>query len=408
MLSTIAASMITVAGVTFSITIVALTLASQQFGPRLLRNLLRDLGNQVTLGTFIATYLFCLLVLRTVSGTEDRSFVPHLAVTTGVALAILSIGVLIFFIHHIATSIQASQVIAGVAGELERAIERLFPERIGQSAAECPGASSSVRPAPSFDGARIVSATQSGYVQAVDGDMLLKCVREGAAVVRVDARPGSFVRAGAALAAVAASRPADDTLERAVRGAFVIGADRTGTQDAGFFVSQLVQLAVRALSPGINDPATARGCIDRLEQMLGELAGRRLPAPHRHDAQGVLRVIASPVTFAGMLDLAFTEISRHARHSVSVSCRLLGAIRNLAERVPNEADRRALLDQAWLVGDGRGSGLTHAADLAAIAVSFGETLAALDAAKTRSRRDSRAIGPPALSAGAGDGDPPPH
>ena len=127
LMSTIAASMITVAGVTFSITIVALTLASQQFGPRLLRNFLRDLGNQIVLGTFVSTFTYCLLVLRTVRGNDDAVFVPHLAVTTGVVLAMCSLGVLIFFIHHVSTSIQASQVIANVARDLDAAIDRLVP-----------------------------------------------------------------------------------------------------------------------------------------------------------------------------------------------------------------------------------------------------------------------------------------
>jgi uncharacterized membrane protein len=133
-LSTIAASMITVAGVTFSITIVALTLAAQQFGPRLLRNFLRDLGNQVVLGTFVSTFIYCLLVLRTVRGSDDEEFVPHLPVTVGVILA-MSLGVLIFFIHHVATSIQASRIIANVAEDLEGAINRLFPETIGDDSA---------------------------------------------------------------------------------------------------------------------------------------------------------------------------------------------------------------------------------------------------------------------------------
>ena len=122
-LSTIAGSMITVAGVTFSITIVALTLASQQFGPRLLRSFLRDLGNQIVLGTFVSTFVYCLLVLRTVRGNDDAQFVPHLAVTLGVVLAMLSLGVLIFFIHHVSTSIQASQIIASVAADLEASID---------------------------------------------------------------------------------------------------------------------------------------------------------------------------------------------------------------------------------------------------------------------------------------------
>ena len=166
-LSTIAGSMITVAGVTFSITIVALTLASQQFGPRLLRSFLRDLGNQIVLGTFVSTFLYCLLVLRTVRGNDDAQFVPHLAVTLGVLLAMLSLGVLIFFIHHVSMSIQASQIIANVAGDLEGAVARLFPEQLGQERA--PRHREHDRsPRRLRRDASAVPADSNGYVQAID------------------------------------------------------------------------------------------------------------------------------------------------------------------------------------------------------------------------------------------------
>ncbi len=130
-LSTIAGSMITVAGVVFSVTIVALSLASNQFGPRLLRNFMRDRGNQIVLGTFVATYLYCLLVMRTVQGMDGSQFVPHLSVTVAILMAVASLGVLIYFIHHVAVSIQAPELIANVAHELHEAIDRLFPEELG-------------------------------------------------------------------------------------------------------------------------------------------------------------------------------------------------------------------------------------------------------------------------------------
>jgi uncharacterized membrane protein len=379
-LSTIAASMITVAGVAFSITIVALTLASQQFGPRLLRNFLRDLGNQITLGTFIATYLYCLLVLRTVRGTDDDQFVPHLAVTVGVGLATLSIGVLIYFIHHIATSIQASQIIANVASDLHGAIERLFPERIGHAPESEPADKAFHVAAPPFEGARTVMANHSGYVQAVDSAQLLAVAREGNAVVRIDARPGDFVRTGRPLASIvspaASTTPFDDD---ALRRAFIIGADRTGTQDVGFFFTQLVQLGVRALSPGINDPETARACIDRLEDALAQLSSRRMPSAHRYDDDGALRVVARPVTIAGMLDLAFSELSRYGHSSVSVSCRLLEAIRGLAQCLSREEDRLALARQASLVGNRPDGSPASDVDRAQLLACYRETLEALQA-----------------------------
>ncbi|MEO7274269.1 MAG: DUF2254 domain-containing protein [Vicinamibacterales bacterium] len=371
-LSTIASSMITVAGVTFSITIVALTLASQQFGPRLLRNFLRDLGNQVTLGTFIATFIYCLLVLRTVRGIDDAQFVPHLAVTLGVVLAMLSIGVLIFFIHHIATSIQASQVIANVAGDLESAIERLYPERIGHERRIEGGDGTS----PSFAHARTVAATASGYVQAVDSGRLLELAREGDLLVRIEARPGRFVRSGNVLASVEPAVGRGD-LDAAIRAAFLIGADRTGTQDLGFFINQLVELAVRALSPGINDPATARTCIDRLQQALCQLASREIPSPNRRDEHGTLRIVAEPVTFPEMLDLALTEIMRYGRTSVSVTCRVLDALRDLSACVSGPEDRRALERLARFAGDRPASSFDHEMDRTAVADSYRAARAAL-------------------------------
>lgn len=384
-LSTIAASMITVAGVAFSITIVALTLASQQFGPRLLRNFLRDLGNQVTLGTFIATYLYCLLVLRTVRGTDDGQFVPHLAVTIGVVLATLSVGVLIYFIHHIATSIQASQVIANVARDLDGAIERLFPERIGHAGDTEPTEGTGRTPL-TFKEARTVVATHSGYVQAVESAQLLTAACEGEVVVRVDARPGSFVRTGGPLASILSTvRPDTEFDDDALRRAFIIGPDRTGTQDVGFFFDQLVELGVRALSPGINDPATARACIDRLEDALGHLSSRHLPSAYRYDDNGKLRVVAEAVTLAGMLDLAFTELSHYGYSSISVSCRLLHAMRDLASGLSREEDHAALARQAAMVGNRPSSSGDNELDRTRLAGCYREVLDALAQAKRASK-----------------------
>ncbi|MEX2662338.1 MAG: DUF2254 domain-containing protein [Vicinamibacterales bacterium] len=377
-LSTIAASMITVAGVTFSITIVALTLASQQFGPRLLRNFLRDLGNQVVLGTFVSTFIYCLLVLRTVRGGDDEEFVPHLAVTVGVVLAMLSLGVLIFFIHHVATSIQASRIIANVAEDLEAAIDRLFPDTIGEDAATADPAGGSPDESDAIDeGSREVGATTTGYVQSIDARGLMEVARARNVVVRVRARPGAFVRKGQALLTVGPTPPHGDRDDKPFQNVFIIGSDRTGTQDVTFFIDQLVELAVRALSPGINDPGTARLCIDRLEQVLCHLGRRRLPSAARHDDEGRVRVFAPPPTFAGIVESAFDEIARYSRSSVSVTCRLLEAVGSVGSCVRREADRRALRRQAAeIAGRVRESPFSEG-DRERIARCYRETLTAL-------------------------------
>lgn len=354
-LSTIAGSMITVAGVTFSITIVALTLASQQFGPRLLRSFLRDPGNQIVLGTFVSTFLYCLLVLRTIRGTDATEFVPHLAVTLGVVLAMLSLGVLIFFIHHVATSIQASRIIAKVAGDLAAAAARVCPERWGDGDRDpSPDAPAAAFASAAGSESRPVRATTAGYVQAIDDERLMAIACEQDLSVRLHVRAGAFVRDGSVLMTVGAVPVDRDWTEAPFRKVAIIGAERTGTQDIEFFVNQLVELAVRALSPGINDPATARSCIDRLEQSLCDLASRRFPPAARYDAGHTLRVITSPVTFGTLVESAFAEIGRYGASSVSVTCRLLEAVRTIAGCVRRDGDRRPLAEQAAAIADRSG------------------------------------------------------
>ena len=199
-LSTVAGSMMTITSVTFSITIVALQLASSQFGPRLLRNFMRDRGNQVSLGTFIATFAYCLLILRTVNGTEEQRFVPHISVTVGLMMALTSLGVLIYFIHHAAASIQAEYVIANVGRDLDQAIARLYPECLG--AGPTGGTPDETSP-PGFDReSRPVAADRSDYLQNIDVDRLMGVAREHDLVIRVPHRPGKFLMAGGDLARV--------------------------------------------------------------------------------------------------------------------------------------------------------------------------------------------------------------
>lgn len=186
-LSTVAGSMITIAGVVFSMTLVALSLASSQLGPRLLRNFMRDTRNQVVLGTFIATFVYCLLVLRTIRRAEEAFFVPHLSVTIGVLLALVSLGVLIYFIHHVSVSIQADEVVARVNHELIHGINRLFPESMGRgntrTAAEVAGA----RLPEAFDReARPVGAAEDGYLQSVDPDALMELATQENALFRLE------------------------------------------------------------------------------------------------------------------------------------------------------------------------------------------------------------------------------
>jgi uncharacterized membrane protein len=246
LLSAVAGSMITVAGVAFSVTVVALTLASQQFGPRLLRNFMRDRGNQIVLGTFIATFIYCLLVLRAVRGTDNGGFVPHFSVTVGLVLALASLGVLIYFIHHATTSIRASSIVAAVACDLEDAIDRLFPSKSGAGLSS-PGHDPSAMIPENFDRrARCIPAPESGYLQVIDSDCLMSLAVEQDLILSLPYRPGHFVHAGCALLSVwPAERLTDSTLKD-LADAFILGDERTLIQDVEFSINQLVEIAVRA------------------------------------------------------------------------------------------------------------------------------------------------------------------
>ena len=343
-LSTIAGSMITVAGVAFSITIVALTLASTQFGPRLLRNFVRDLGNQVVLGTFVSTFVYCLLVLRTVRGGDRTEFVPYVSVTLGVAFALTSLGVLIYFIHHVATAIQADSLIASVADELEEAIEEMFPERLGGPGPELERPEEARDAAMEGEGLAIASR-HSGYIQGLDDEELMEIACDEDLLLRLSRSPGRFVAAGGMLAhAFASGRAArvGDAAAGRIRSAFILGRRRTPTQDPEYAVHQLVEIAVRALSPSINDPFTTMTCLDWLGAALGELAGRKVPSPLRYDGHGRLRVIAEGPDFGGMADAAFNQIRQYGSGSVSVILRLLDTIAAVGERVRRPQDRACL------------------------------------------------------------------
>jgi uncharacterized membrane protein len=349
LLETIAGSMITVAGVTFSITMVALSQASAQFGPRLLRSFMRDTGNQIVLGTFIATFLYCILVLRTIR--EEPEFVPYISVTVGLFLSILSLAVLIFFIHHVARSLQAPYVIAEVAQDLFHAIDRLFPSEVGQQPPEDgeEKIQEDYEEAFAANGQEI-TAPRSGYLQAVDDDGLMELAKSNDINIRLLYRPGHFVIHHNVIAKVLPLKDVNDEVKRKVQQAFIIGNERTPTQDVEFAISQLVEVAVRSLSTGINDPYTTITCIDWLSAALSHLVSKPFPAHHRYDDEGNLRIVVEkPITFEGVTDAAFNQIRQYSEGSVDVNIRLLEGISLIIEQTKNDAYRDILLQHARMI-----------------------------------------------------------
>ena len=334
LLSTVAGSMLGVAGVTFSITMVAMVMASSQFGPRLLANFMRDRGNQTTLGIFLATSVYCLLVLRTVRSpgtavdpTDASAFVPHLAILLAMVLAVVSLGAFIFFIHHAPESINVSNVIAEVGASFRDQVHRLHPEELGEDGGE-PGPEE-LGPGEFGRDAVPIEADGTGYIQAVESDALLMLAVEQDLFLRVVYRPGDFVSPGKALAYAAPADRVEDSTHARVRGAFAWGRARTRTMDLLYLPDQLVELAARALSPGVNDPRSAMACLDWLGVGLIELGRRRTPDPVRVDEEGRPRVLTHGVDFEGAMDAIFDPLRPYVstdRNATGRAFKVLGEI----------------------------------------------------------------------------------
>ena len=363
LLGAIAGSMITIAGVVFSMTLVALSLASSQLGPRLLRNFMRDTTTQLVLGTFVATFLYCLLVLRTIRRPEEIVFVPHLSVTIGVLLAVVSVGVLIFFIHHVSISIQANEIVTRVGTELIEEIKQLFPQNIGRGVSRIPTKPPDADFLDTFDReARPIGSAGDGYLQFVDGDALMALAMREDVVIRLVRRPGNYVVATCPLALVWPGNKVTDQLMERVNYAFALGNQRTSGQDIEFAVNQLVEIAIRALSPGVNDPFTAMTCVDHLGSALCRLAKRDMPSPYRYDSRDQLRIITPVFTFPDVTDAAFNQIRQYGRSSTSVTIRLLETIAVVAGSVHRPEDRAALLRHARMIARGADGGLPEDED----------------------------------------------
>jgi len=346
MLSTIAGSMMTVVGVTFSMTLVTLALASSQYTSRILRNFMGDRVMQVVLGVFTGIFTYCLIVLRTIRSGDDGGFVPSLSVSFAVVLGIGGIVALIFFIHHIANSIQASSIIASVAAETMVAVDRLFPDDLGKAPED--DAEDQPPLTLSVGNWQAVPVKGNGYIQSVDNATLLRLAREHKTIVRMERGIGEFVVQGSPLASLALDGPPKEEVIADLQAAYSIDRHRTVEQDCAFGIRQLVDMALRALSPGINDTTTAVMCVDYLTAILARLASRDIPSSHRYE-EGKLRVITIGPTFAGLVAESFDQIRASACGNIGIMLRMLGALQTIASLTASPSRRQALGDQAkWI------------------------------------------------------------
>jgi uncharacterized membrane protein len=373
-LTAVAAAVITVVTLVFSITIVTLTLASTQFGPRMLRNFIRDWITQVTLGTFVATFVFAILSLVFIGPGSHGEFVPHLSITVTMALVVLDVVVLVVFINHIAKSIQLPQVIASIAGDLSRAVDTDVGRPAPSPRKAGPSLSETIVRLDEDSG--VVRAPRSGYLQFVRVERLVDIAARSRAVIRLLHRPGHFVVEGQPLADVWPATAAPG-VAKALGGAHATGPHRTLTQDLSFAVDQLVEIAIRALSPAVNDTFTALACIDWLGDGLCKIADRWQPEVVHRDATGRVRLIIVTVGFRRLVERAHEKIRQAGRGMPAVMIRQLDALAKVMAYTSTPEQRQVLIEQADMILRSGEESVPEAADRADVRQRYDAVLSAV-------------------------------
>lgn len=346
-LTAIAAAVITVVGIVFSITIVTLTLASTQFGPRMLRNFIRDRGTQVTLGTFVATFVYGVLALVSIGPGEHGDLVPHISITVSFVLVVADLAVLIYFINHIATQIQLPQVIAAIADDLSKAVAVQCTESAAPPSAERGPTLAEVQ-ARMRESGGVVPTPGSGYLQFIRHQTLVRIAARLDAVIHLPYRPGHFLVQGHPLAVVWPAEAAPQVALH-LRRAQVTGPHRTLTQDVSFGIDQLVEIALRALSPAVNDTFTALTCVDWLGDSLCKIANVWRPVGVHRDQQGVIRVISDQVSYDRLVQRAFEKVRQAGVGMPAVMIRQLDALAKIMEQTGDAGQSRVLVEPAVMI-----------------------------------------------------------
>lgn len=348
LLSVISGSLITVISIAFSITILALQQASAQFTPRVLRQFTANRSNQMVLGVYTATFVYALLVLRAVRSADESSdagFVPALSITVAIGLALVCLGLLIFFVHHMSRSLQIAVIMDHVRHELIEQIDALYPSQLGHSTDQ---------PSPTLIEIAIwdhtlprttVHADSAGFIRRIDQQALLNAPLGDVRWLWVRPRVGQFITYGGVLAELDGETPLDDAVADQIRAAFIIDSEPSINQDVLFGVRQLVDIALKALSPGINDMTTAEYALYHLGDALGRLAERPFPASVRRiDGRPTQVIFASP-GWDDFVAAAFDQIRHAAEDDVHVTATLLRVLHDLALRLPRGERSRAIQRQ---------------------------------------------------------------
>ncbi len=347
-LSTISGAMIGVAGTVFSVTLVVLTLASSQFGPRLIKNFMYVRLNQIVLGSYIATYLYCLLVLNVIKDDGDFIFIPSISILMAILTAVANIILLIIFIHKVAISIQADKVIADISNFISNQVKTLFPDKIGEETGNDDVVDGSAA-ISAYQERTSITSPKAGYLQYIDNEALTEAVIKHDVLLELYHRSGSYLVKGLEIGALYSNEKWEKDKLKIILDQFVIGKTKTSQQDLEFSIHQMVEIAARALSPGVNDPFTAIACIDNLTATMSYLAQAKFPSKYRYDEEGKLRIIADTLDFEGVLDAAFNQIRQFSGGSTAVIIRLMEALTIIHGFTKKDRQKKAVLKHAGMV-----------------------------------------------------------
>jgi len=337
LMSSLLSGLMTMTSLVVSVTFVILTLAANQLGPRLISTFMGDRQIQTVLGLFLGTILYVLVVLRSLDETLGAEGVPHVAVTIGSALTVICLFALLFYVHKIARAIIADSIVARVAGDLHNDIRSMLSAEPNETERAIPDLTKPRAGAVSLD--------RSGYIQVIDYDRLVTLACRADAVFAVKVRAGHFVLKSGEHVVIHAGRPLGEEAVQAIRAAFVVGGERSSAQDLEFGLRQLVEIALRALSPGINDPYTAIAVIDRLGAAMEEIFMRPLQQAVWRDKEGKVRVIARRSDVQGLTDAAFDAIRQAGQEIPAVLIRMADVLGQLAPVLHAEEAREAVSRQ---------------------------------------------------------------
>ena len=348
MLVSMAGTVLATAGVVFTLLTLPLSTVAAQYGSRLLRVFLGDRTTQLVLGTFVATFVYCLAAALSIPPANVEPDGPQITATVGLFLMMGTFGSLILLVQHISTMLQAPNIAAAAGADLLDVVLAETPGEVRGGGS--PEGGSETQPASLLDeDGYTVRIEQVGYIQYIDPHAMVSLAREQNLVIRLLRKPGHFVWRNSPVALVWPAFRVDEDLNQEIQDAFRIGSGRTPTQDVTYAVNQLVEMAVRAMSPAINDPFTAMTCLDHLGEGLALFIQQGEKSAYYYDRDNRLRLVLEPVTFADLLDGAFDMLRHASSDNASVLLHMLGVIEAIGQETGAPEARQELLRHARLI-----------------------------------------------------------